>query len=87
MATAIAGAIAINGSPKAPLNFASNTTEPVANTIIIKVPISSAKKIFVFLSNLSLSSSCNFCNNFLYPFFYFISYLSNFFYRFFFWVF
>ena len=48
MATAIAGAIAINGSPKAPLNFASNTTKPVANTITINVPISSAKKIFVF---------------------------------------
>ena len=52
MATAIAGAIAIKGSPKTPFNLASNTTEPVANTITINVPISSAKKIFVFLSNL-----------------------------------
>ena len=50
--TAIAGAIAIKGSPSAPFNFASNTTEPVANTISIKVPMSSAKKIFLFLSSL-----------------------------------
>jgi hypothetical protein len=40
IATAIAGAIAIKGSPNAPFNFASSTTEPVANTISIKVPIS-----------------------------------------------
>ena len=46
---------------------------------MVKVPMSSAKKIFVFLSNLSLSISCNFRNNFLYPFFYLISYFSMFF--------
>jgi hypothetical protein len=38
--------ITIKGSSITPFNFASNTTEPVANTITINVPTSSAKKIF-----------------------------------------
>jgi len=72
---AIAGEIAIKGSPNTQFNFTSNTTEPVANTITVKVPMSSAQRIFLFLllSNLFFSrrNRRNFCNKFLYPFFYF----------------
>ena len=58
IATAIAGAIAIKGSPNAPFNFVSNTTEPVANAITKNVPKSSAKKIFysclIYLSEITI---------------------------------
>ncbi len=46
MATPTKGANAINGKPKTPPNFASMTTEHVAKTTTIKVPISSAINLF-----------------------------------------
>ena len=43
MATPTKGAKAINGIPKAPPSFASITTEPVAKTTTMNVPITSAR--------------------------------------------
>jgi hypothetical protein len=40
------GANAMNGTPKIPPNLASMTTDPVANTTTMKVPIISAMNFF-----------------------------------------
>lgn len=46
MATPTNGANAIKGKPKIPPYLASITTEPVAKTTTMKVPITSAKNLF-----------------------------------------
>jgi hypothetical protein len=46
MATPTKGANAINGIPKIPFVFASITTEPVASTTTMNVPIISAMNFF-----------------------------------------
>jgi hypothetical protein len=46
IATPTKGANAINGSPSLPPNLASITTEPVANTTTMNVPITSAANLF-----------------------------------------
>lgn len=43
MATPTNGAMAMKGIPNIPPNCASKTTDPVAKTTTIKVPITSAK--------------------------------------------
>jgi hypothetical protein len=45
MATPINGATAMNGTPNTPFILASSTTDPVANTTTINVPIISAINI------------------------------------------
>jgi hypothetical protein len=42
----------MNGNPNFPPSFASITTDPVANTTIIKVPMISAKNFLWVLDNL-----------------------------------
>ncbi len=46
IATPTKGANAIKGIPNTPFNLASMTTEPVANTTTMKVPITSAINFF-----------------------------------------
>ncbi len=46
MATPTNGANAMKGIPKAPFSFASITTEPVAKTTTIKVPMTSTVNFF-----------------------------------------
>ena len=46
MATPTNGAKAMKGTPKIPPTLASITTEPVANTTTMKVPITSAMNFF-----------------------------------------
>ena len=55
MAIPTNGAKAINGIPSAPCNLQSMTTEPVANTTTIKVPITSAMNLFWLEVNLLVS--------------------------------
>lgn len=45
MATPTNGATAMKGMPNIPPSCASKTTDPVANTTTMKVPMISAKKI------------------------------------------
>jgi hypothetical protein len=46
IATPTKGANAINGIPNTPFNLVSTTTEPVANTTTINVPITLATNFF-----------------------------------------
>src|SRR5215207_7573007 len=87
IATPTKGANAINGSPSLPTNLASMTTEPVANTTTMNVPITSATNLFWEDVSLAAILSLDALSNFLYSSFYIVSNLSELLNRFTFWVF
>src|ERR687891_2353186 len=76
----------MKGIPKIPLVFASITTDPVASTTTINVPVTSAINFFWFELSL-LVIFRKICDKVLYSLLNIISNLSYLFYRFSFWVF
>lgn len=80
MATPTNGAIAIKGIPNIPPSCASKTTDPVAKTTTIKVPITSAKN-FLWL-DVNRLVSLKTCDKFLHSLLNFIPNFSYFFDRF-----
>src|ERR671916_2555609 len=81
------GANTINGSPSLPPNLASTTTEPVANTTTMNVPITSATNLFWEEVSLDAILSLEALSNFSNSSFYLVSNLSDLLNRLTFWVF
>src|SRR5215208_6391503 len=87
MATPTKGAKAINGIPSMPFILASKTTEPVAKTTTINVPITSARNFFWLEVSLLFIIFINLCCKLSYFSLYLVSDVSYFLNLFPFWIF